>query len=173
MKARSTSEWATGSMGRVEAGKEAHPASTTWTIGTLPTVLLVAVHPCLLRVTLQWLISARSLQMAVILHHQPLLLVVSHQLLAPTLSTWQFVPRFSLNWEMVSLECPTRTLRIQLVGLLSSAGAERNLNCHPMFYVGFLLIIPWDGTSQTVTLKNGWRNLHSTKCRCGWPASHD
>ena len=35
-----------------------------------------------------------------------------------------------------------RTLRIQLVGLLSLAGGERNLNRHPMFYAGFLLIVP-------------------------------
>ena len=57
---------------------------------------------------------------------------------------------------------------------------KKDLNCHPMFYTGFLLIIPWDGTSQTVILK---RMKHSSECRCGcvlkhlgwsaWPASHN
>ena len=50
--------------------------------------------------------------------------------------------QFELRDGHVSLGCATKTLRIQLVGLLSSAGIERDLNYHPMFYEGFLLIIP-------------------------------
>ena len=90
--------------------------------------------------------------------------------------------QFQLRDGVPGVSYCTRTLRIQLVGLLLSAGAERDLNCHPMFYAGFLLITPCDGTSQTVTLKqmkkSAFLRMQMWMCALipwmeSWPASHD